>query len=327
MYLMAAIPTYCKSGNHGSSQRQEGGGVDCVASSRGNGSTCVAPDNFRLLEIDENDNSFPWGLIHHNELAHMLNSGLGKTMVIDSRSFLEYNTSNIQQSVNVCCSKLVKRRLQQDKIHVLDLLNQTCNIGADTSWDVIVYDQCSEDPSQLTSDNFVAVLLNKLSTTFNSVAFLKGGFLAFQASHPSLTENKTGSHRCSTLTSLSQPCMPVSNVGPTRILPFLYLGSQQDALNQELAQVNGISYMLNVSKTCPRPSFILDGHFHRIPVNDNYCEKLLPFFQEAFQFLDKVREANGCVLVHCLGGVSRSATLAIAYIMRYFRMSSDEAYR
>ncbi|GFR86184.1 dual specificity protein phosphatase 8 [Elysia marginata] len=96
------------------------------------------------------------------------------TMVIDSRSFLEYNTSNVQQSVNVCCSKLVKRRLQQDKVHVLDLLHQTCNIGADETWDVVVYDQCTEDPSLLTPDNFVQVLLHKLSTTFNSVAFLKG---------------------------------------------------------------------------------------------------------------------------------------------------------
>ncbi|GFN75526.1 dual specificity protein phosphatase 8 [Plakobranchus ocellatus] len=248
-------------------------------------------------------------------------------MVIDSRSFLEYNTSNVQQSVNVCCSKLVKRRLQQDKVHVLDLLHQTCNVGADETWDVVVYDQCTEDPSLLTPDNFVQVLLHKLSTTFNSVAFLKGGFLAFHASHPSLTESKSCTHRCSTLTSLSQPCMPVSNVGPTRILPFLYLGSQQDSLNQELAQVNGISYILNVSKTCPCPSYIQENHFHRIPVNDNYCEKLLPHFEEAFQFLDKVREANGCVLVHCLGGVSRSATLTIAYIMKHMRMSSDEAYR
>ncbi|RUS91813.1 hypothetical protein EGW08_000384 [Elysia chlorotica] len=280
-----------------------------------------------LLEMDENDNSYPWGLIHHNELANMITTGLGKTMVIDSRSFLEYNTSNVQQSVNVSCSKLVKRRLQQDKVHVLDLLHQTCNIGADESWDVVVYDQCTEDPSLLTPDNFVQVLLHKLSTTFNSVAFLKGGFLAFHASHPSLTENKSCSHRCSTLTSLSQPCMPVSNMGPTRILPFLYLGSQQDSLNHELAQVNGISYILNVSKTCPCPTYIQENHFHRIPVNDNYCEKLLPFFEEAFQFLDKVREANGCVLVHCLGGVSRSATLTIAYIMKHMRMSPDEAYR
>ncbi|XP_005109665.1 mucin-19 [Aplysia californica] len=350
MPLMAAVPAHGTGkgggggdGKHGSMRHisaAEGGGRGsgdadgvCDGGSGFNSAAATisvargASPDYGLLEMDENDNSFPWGLIHHNELAQMLTIGLGKTMVIDSRSFLEYNTSNIQQSVNVCCSKLVKRRLQQDKVHILDLLHQTCNIGADVSWDVIVYDQCTEDPSQLTADNFVQVLLRKLSTTFNSVAFLKGGFLAFQASHSSLIDHKSSTYRCSTLTSLSQPCMPVSNVGPTRILPFLYLGSQQDSLNQELAQVNGISYILNVSKTCPRPPYILEGHFHRIPVNDNYCEKLLPYFQEAFQFLDKVREANGCVLVHCLGGVSRSATLAIAYIMKHMRMSSDEAYR
>ena len=42
---------------------------------------------------------------------------------------------------------------------------------------------------------------------------------------------------------------------------------------------------------------------------------------------DKVREANGCVLIHCLAGISRSPTVAIAYIMRVLRMTSDDAYR
>lgn len=43
--------------------------------------------------------------------------------------------------------------------------------------------------------------------------------------------------------------------------------------------------------------------------------------------LDKVRESSGCVLVHCLGGISRSATVAIAYIMQHMKMTSDDAYR
>ena len=37
-------------------------------------------------------------------------------LIIDSRSFLEYNTLHVAGAVNVCCSKLVKRRLQQDKV-------------------------------------------------------------------------------------------------------------------------------------------------------------------------------------------------------------------
>lgn len=42
---------------------------------------------------------------------------------------------------------------------------------------------------------------------------------------------------------------------------------------------------------------------------------------------DKVRESNSSVLVHCLAGISRSPTLAIAYVMHYLNMSSDEAYK
>ncbi|XP_060596953.1 uncharacterized protein LOC132750900 [Ruditapes philippinarum] len=261
------------------------------------------------------------------QLAALLKTGLEKYLLIDSRSFLEYNDSHIQQSTNVCCSKLVKRRLQRDKIHIKDFLMQTCHIDIEEFMDVVVYDQCTEDRERLSDDSFLSVLLDKLSSTFKSVALLKGGFLAFQAMYPSLCESKTNNYRCAALTSLSQPCLPVSNVGPTRILPFLYLGSQQDALSEDIVKVNEITYILNVSTTCIKPANISDGHFLRIPVNDNYSAKLTPHFEQAFQFLDKVREANGCCLVHCLAGISRSPTLAIAYIMKHLNMSSDDAYR
>jgi len=73
-----------------------------------------------------------------------------------------------------------------------------------------------------------------------------GGFLEFQATHPSLCQSQSAcststaaGYKCPPLTSMSQPCLPVSNVGPTKILPFLFLGSQQDALSQETMQVGG----------------------------------------------------------------------------------------
>ncbi len=55
-----------------------------------------------------------------------------------------------------------------------DLLAQSCQVDVDDSWNVIVYDQCTEDPSHFTEDNFVYVLLRKLALVFNSVTFLKG---------------------------------------------------------------------------------------------------------------------------------------------------------
>ncbi|XP_045196398.2 uncharacterized protein LOC123551487 isoform X2 [Mercenaria mercenaria] len=289
----------------------------------------VSGSSYYTTQPDEPhvDNSAGYLTLKPAELALLLKAGLEKYLLIDSRSFLEFNTSHIQQSANVCCSKLVKRRLQRDKINIKDFLMQTCHIDIDEFMDVIVYDQCTENCDRLTEDNFLFVLLNKLSCTFNRVALLKGGFLAFQAMYPSLCESKTNNYRCAALTSLSQPCLPVSNVGPTRILPFLYLGSHQDALSSDIVKVNEITYILNVSTTCIKPGNISDGHFLRIPVNDNYSAKLIPYFEQAFQFLDKVREANGCCLVHCLAGISRSPTLAIAYIMKYLNMSSDDAYR
>lgn len=260
-----------------------------------------------------------------DRLAEIVTSGMEKMLVIDSRSFLEYNTCHVMHSVNVVCSKIIKRRLQQDKISVKDFLINTCRVEADESFEVFVYDQGTNNVSELSPDCFVYILLNKLAGVFRAVSLIRGGFLEFQASYPSLCEDET--RKCPSLTSLSQPCLSVNNLGPTRILPFLYLGSQNDAINREVLKDHDITYELNVSTNCPKPDFIMDHQFMRIPVNDNYSEKLLPHFNKAFHFLDKVRQANGCVLVHCLAGISRSPTIAIAYVMRHLRVSSEEAYR
>lgn len=152
----------------------------------------------------------------------------------------------------------------------------------------------------------------------------QGGFAAFSSCFPGLCEGKPAT---ALPMSLSQPCLPVANVGPTRILPHLYLGSQKDVLNKDLMAQNGITYVLNASNTCPKPDFISESHFMRIPVNDNYCEKLLPWLDKTNEFIDKAKVSNCRVIVHCLAGISRSATIAIAYIMKTMGLSSDDAYR
>ncbi|XP_059191176.1 dual specificity protein phosphatase 8 isoform X2 [Centropristis striata] len=153
---------------------------------------------------------------------------------------------------------------------------------------------------------------------------MRGGFAAFSSCFPGLCEGKPAT---ALPMSLSQPCLPVANVGPTRILPHLYLGSQKDVLNKDLMAQNGITYVLNASNTCPKPDFISESHFMRIPVNDNYCEKLLPWLDKTNEFIDKAKVSNCRVIVHCLAGISRSATIAIAYIMKTMGLSSDDAYR
>ncbi|KAF7656111.1 hypothetical protein LDENG_00046320 [Lucifuga dentata] len=219
----------------------------------------------------------------------------------------------------------MKRRLQQDKVQIYELLQHSAKKKLDLQGDqeVVVYDQSSSDPAALSSEAFLRVLLTKLERSFPSVHLLSGGFAEFSHLFPGLCEGK------STLvpSCISQPCLPVANIGPTRILPHLYLGCQRDVLNKDLMQQNDIAYVLNASNTCPKPDFIPESYFLRVPVNDSFCEKILPWLDKSVEFIEKAKASNARVLVHCLAGISRSATIAIAYIMKRMDMSLDEAYR
>ncbi|KAM4851193.1 dual specificity protein phosphatase 8 [Urocitellus parryii] len=268
----------------------------------------------------------PRKVMDAKKLASLLRGGPGGPLVIDSRSFVEYNSWHVLSSVNICCSKLVKRRLQQGKVTIAELIQPAVRsqVEATEPQDVVVYDQSTRDASVLAADSFLSILLSKLDGCFDSVAILTGGFATFSSCFPGLCEGKPA-----TLLpmSLSQPCLPVPSVGLTRILPHLYLGSQKDVLNKDLMTQNGISYVLNASNSCPKPDFICESHFLRIPINDNYCEKLLPWLDKSIEFIDKAKLSSCQVIVHCLAGISRSATIAIAYIMKTMGMSSDDAYR
>ncbi|KAF5891265.1 dual specificity protein phosphatase 8-like isoform X1, partial [Clarias magur] len=107
-------------------------------------------------------------------LASLLQRGAGRLLVIDSRTFSEYNASHVHGAVNVCCSKLVKRRLQQDKVSITELLQLNGKVKVDLSrrHEVVVYDQSTKDAGQLSKDGFVHILLSKLDGTFHKVSLL-----------------------------------------------------------------------------------------------------------------------------------------------------------
>ncbi|OCT86151.1 dual specificity protein phosphatase 16 [Xenopus laevis] len=260
------------------------------------------------------------------KLVTWMEGGTEKVLLIDSRPFVEFNTAHILEAVNINCSKLMKRRLQQDKVQIVELIQHSAKHTVELdcqAQQVVVYDQSSVDVSTLPAECFLSVLLGKLDKLFHNVQLLSGGFSEFSACFPGLCEGKASM----VPTCISQPCLPVSSVGPTRILPHLYLGCQRDVLNKELMQQNEIGYVLNASNTCPKPDFISDSHFLRVPVNDSFCEKILPWLDKSVDFIEKAKASNNRVLVHCLAGISRSATIAIAYIMKRMDMSLDEAYR
>ncbi|KAF7246038.1 hypothetical protein EG68_10088 [Paragonimus skrjabini miyazakii] len=113
---------------------------------------------------------------------------------------------------------------------------------------------------------------------------------------------------------------------PSPILPHLVLGSQLDAMSETTCQQYGITHVINVSVDGAAPTHIPPENFHRVPVNDNHTDRIQPFFAEAFVFIDKVMVNQGRVLIHCSAGISRSPTLAIAYLMYSCKMPMRKAY-
>nr|XP_045605780.1 uncharacterized protein LOC123762964 isoform X2 [Procambarus clarkii] len=110
----------------------------------------------------------------------------------------------------------------------------------------------------------------------------------------------------------------------TEIFPHVYLGSEWNASNLEELQNNGVGYILNVTKEIDN---FYPGTFDylNIRVYDDEKTELLKHWNSTFKYISEVKNKKSKVLVHCKMGISRSASVVIAYAMKAFNMSLEEA--
>jgi len=122
---------------------------------------------------------------------------------------------------------------------------------------------------------------------------------------------------------------PIRKMGPqpAEILPGLFLGGANDATSRDVLLRHNITYILNVTPNLPNV-FKDEENFKykQIPIVDHWNQNLSQFFPEAIAFIDEARSGGFGVLVHCLAGISRSATLTVAYLMQTRRWSLNRAY-
>jgi len=62
-----------------------------------------------------------------------------------------------------------------------------------------------------------------------------------------------------------------------------------------------------------------------IPMEDIPEFEISKYFDEAHEFIEEARAKNCKILVHCEGGISRSPTIVISYLMKYNSMTLTEA--
>ena len=110
---------------------------------------------------------------------------------------------------------------------------------------------------------------------------------------------------------------------------FLYLGSF--AGSKEMSK-NNITHVLNLAKEIDKGLYDMydvdmnSFQYHGLELRDSADETIAPYFDECFRIIESARDSGGKILVHCIAGVSRSATVCIAYFMKHRDMTLKEAY-
>ena len=111
-------------------------------------------------------------------------------------------------------------------------------------------------------------------------------------------------------TSMADP-----DFGVSKITRGLFLSGND--FTYEVLRRNGIKYILNISTTVDNPCPGITTLFINIPDGGGPIEK---YFPQTYTFIQGALDAGGKVLVHCHMGISRSATIVIAYLMKALNM-------
>ncbi|XP_074031380.1 protein phosphatase Slingshot isoform X3 [Leptinotarsa decemlineata] len=113
---------------------------------------------------------------------------------------------------------------------------------------------------------------------------------------------------------------------PTEIFDHVYLGSEWNASNYEELQKNGVGHILNVTREIDN---FFPGTFDylNIRVYDDEQTDLLKYWDDTYKYITKAKDKGSKVLVHCKMGISRSASVVIAYAMKACNWDFDTALK
>ena len=117
----------------------------------------------------------------------------------------------------------------------------------------------------------------------------------------------------------------VKNVHLSQILSWLYLGSFANACDLDELKRNNIKYILNCAVECKNENLPSDIKELHLKLVDEPEFDITKYFKQTNDFINKVRTAGGNLLVHCKVGLSRSPTVIIAYLIKYYEFTADSA--
>ncbi|KAK2577537.1 hypothetical protein KPH14_003621 [Odynerus spinipes] len=119
------------------------------------------------------------------------------------------------------------------------------------------------------------------------------------------------------------------------VYPRIYIGDAATAKNKKYLEMLGITHLLNAAEgkkfglVNTNKNYYLDTtiKYLGLPLVDLPTIDISKYFLVTTAFIDEALSNNGKVFVHCMLGVSRSATCVLAYLMMKKGMLAVDAIR
>ena len=263
------------------------------------------------------------------------------TVLIDLRTDDSYMKGHIDGAINFYLPKTLWVRFLKQRYNygslkhfILSTDNQydkLKNPPANTKFvfydnDTTFIENIEEEPLRVLTEYFAQSGL--------SVSYIKGGFEAAKDKLINMIVTESYSAKYSLIAPkhiLNSPIQsPFQKLKTDSGLDFfldkgfMAIGSEQDAHNIELLNEHNVTHVLNCTPTDFHPEVLSTRVTMQIPINDNGTQDIIGYLKQAFEFIHTARSTpNSKLLVHCYAGISRSVSIAIAYVMWAESMSYE----
>jgi len=114
------------------------------------------------------------------------------------------------------------------------------------------------------------------------------------------------------------------NLGVTKITSQLYLGSWDDAMNENELRAKRVTHIISAIGKIHR----IDGMKQKqYPMTDYGSTDVKKVMKKLWKHVEESQQDGNVLFVHCLSGQNRSATLALAILMKHYRLTLYAAFK